>query len=111
MLPSASTTEGAIDIGPDLSLGGEGERFGHILARADKRATDDDPVCHHIEERTVYRTDASYLTEHLRVRIPALNAAPVVLLATRAAGADLFGRALPGPPIRRNRPPPSSSRR
>ena len=40
-----------LDIGLDLALGGEGERFGHILARADERTADGDAVRHHVEER------------------------------------------------------------
>src|ERR1700686_2978049 len=40
-----------LDIGLDLALGGECERFGHILARADERTADGYAVCHHIEER------------------------------------------------------------
>src|ERR1700676_4202993 len=40
-----------LDIGLDLAIGSEGERFGHILARADERAADGYAVRHHIEER------------------------------------------------------------
>ena len=40
-----------LDIGLDLALGGEGERLGHVPARADKRAADGEAVCHHIEQR------------------------------------------------------------
>jgi hypothetical protein len=34
-----------------FAFGGEGERFGHILARADERTADGYAVCHHIEQR------------------------------------------------------------
>src|ERR1700686_4361023 len=40
-----------LDIGLDLAIGSEGERFGHILARADERTADGYTVRYHIEER------------------------------------------------------------
>src|ERR1700683_653200 len=40
-----------LDIGLYFAPNGEGERFGHILARADERTPDGDAVRHHIEER------------------------------------------------------------
>src|SRR6202140_5700667 len=40
-----------LDIGLDLAIGSEGERFGHILARADERTADGYAVRHHIEQR------------------------------------------------------------
>ena len=40
-----------LDIGLDLAVDGEGERFGHVLACADERTPDRDAVRHHIEQR------------------------------------------------------------
>src|ERR1700678_3346543 len=40
-----------LDIGLDLAFGGEGERFGHIVARADERTADGYAVRHYIEQR------------------------------------------------------------
>ena len=39
------------DIGLDLALGCEGERFGHVLAGADERTTNGDATRHHIKKR------------------------------------------------------------
>src|ERR1700683_2761460 len=40
-----------LDIRLVLAPGGEGERFGHVLSRADEGTADGDAVRHHIEER------------------------------------------------------------
>src|SRR5271166_3032668 len=40
-----------LDIGLDLAVDGEGERFGHVLACANERTSDRDAVRHHIEQR------------------------------------------------------------